>query len=257
MSVKKVKKTASDIQHKHSKETCKALLAFTPLLILIIVCCILVLVGYKKFLYVKGYADLAFSRKNIGEMSADNQYKRSDAPVLSNDIEVPAVNSDDSSKSESESKKESHEIIFPYYGDAYAKLTIDNDNVGVKDTPVYWGDADDLLDKGVVQSNYSSYIGVPGRVVLAAHNHTFFAYFKNIQVGDKATLTTDYGKFVYEVKKVEIRQDTDTELLYYDPTAENVTDDLIMYTCWNNGYMGTSDKRLYAICEVVSKEYYN
>ncbi|MGN0593803.1 MAG: class D sortase [Hominimerdicola sp.] len=254
MSVKRVKKTASDIQHKDSKETCKALLAFTPLLVLIIVCCIMVLVGYKKFLYIKGYADMAFSNKNVGEMSADNPYKRADAVPMTGEIEVPVVKE---SEEDTKPETETHEIVFPYYGDAYATLTIDNENVGVKDTPVFWGDSDDLLEKGVVQSNYSSYIGIPGRVVLAAHNHTFFAYFKNIQVGDRATLTTEYGKFVYEVKKIEIRQDTDTELLYYDPTAEEVTDDLIMYTCWNNGYMGTSDKRLYAICELVSREYTN
>lgn len=45
--------------------------------------------------------------------------------------------------------------------------------------------------------------------------------------------------------------------LYYDVTADPPVDDLILYTCWNNGYMGLSDQRLYVICKVVSKEYKN
>ncbi len=43
--------------------------------------------------------------------------------------------------------------------------------------------------------------------------------------------------------------------LYYDVTADPPVDDLILYTCWNNGYMGLSDQRLYVICKVISKEY--
>lgn len=117
--------------------------------------------------------------------------------------------------------------------------------------------SDDLLAKGVVQSNYSAYIGATGRVVLAAHNHTYFRYLPNILVGDQVILKTDYGKFTYEVTETKVLPDTDTSLLYYDVTADPPVDDLILYTCWNNGYMGLSDQRLYVICKVVSKEYKN
>ena len=132
-----------------------------------------------------------------------------------------------------------------------------NDKAGIDKEPVYWGDSDDLLAKGVVQSNYSAYIGATGRVVLAAHNHTYFRYLPNILVGDQVILKTDYGKFTYEVTETKELPDTDTSLLYYDVTADPPVDDLILYTCWNNGYMGLSDQRLYVICKVVSKEYKN
>ncbi len=108
-----------------------------------------------------------------------------------------------------------------------------------------------------MQSNYSAYIGATGRVVLAAHNHTYFRYLPNILVGDQVILKTDYGKFTYEVTETKVLPDTDTSLLYYDVTADPPVDDLILYTCWNNGYMGLSDQRLYVICKVVSKEYKN
>lgn len=240
MSVKNVNRSTSDIHHSHrSKKAYKIALTCTPLLVLIIVCCILVLAGYNKFLYVQGWTNMIFgSSTSAGQMDTDNPYKRADAP-------------------QKKSKVDDHEIIYPYYGDAYAKLTIDNADVGVKDVPVYWGDSDDILEKGIAQSNYSSYIGVPGRVVLAAHNHTFFVNLKNIKPGDKATLTTDYGTFVYEVTKTDIKNSKDTTYLYYDPTKKPVTDDLILYTCWNNGYMGASDQRLYVVCKVVSRTYKN
>ena len=76
-------------------------------------------------------------------------------------------------------------------------------------------------------------------------------------MGDQVILKTDYGKFTYEVTETKVLPDTDASLLYYDVTADPPVDDLILYTCWNNGYMGLSDQRLYVICKVVSKEYKN
>ena len=69
-------------------------------------------------------------------------------------------------------------------------------------------------------------------------------------------LKTDYGKFTYEVTETKILPDTDTSLLYYDVTADPPVLTSTC-TCWNNGYMGLSDQRLYVICKVVSKEYKN
>lgn len=261
MSVKSVKKVALGEQHDNQKGTCKAILAFTPLLILIITCCTMVLTLNKPFTYAKNWAVLVFRADSQDvAMDKDNPYKRADAPQMKATVPIPKTPAKDDKdkkkdKNKIESDYENHEIDFPYYGDAYAKLTIDNKYVGVKDTSVFWGDGDDLLDQGLVQSNYSSYIGIPGRVVIAGHNHTYFVNFKNIKKGDKATLTTSYGKFVYEVTKTEIRHYTDTTLLYYDPTEKPVKDDLIMYTCWNNGYMGASEERLYAVCKLISREY--
>ena len=244
MSSKSVNKSTSDIHTHSSKKAYKTILTCTPLLVLIVVCSIIVLVGYNKFLYAQGWTNMIFgSSVNAGQMDADNPYKRSDAPQKKAKVETSDSNE--------------HEIIFPYYGDAYAKLTIDNPDVGVQNVPVYWGDGDDILEKGIAQSNYSSYIGVPGRVVLAAHNHTFFVNLKNIKPGDKATLATDYGTFVYKVTKTDIKSSKDSTYLYYDPTEKPVKDDLILYTCWNNGYMGASEERLYVICEVVNKTYKN
>ena len=159
------KKSVSSLKsntHK-SKETCKAVVFFTPLLIVVMCIGIVILFGLKFFITAQSYTSLIFNENSTVEnMAEDNQYKRSNA--------LPMVGK---TKSDKDDSKE-HKIIYPYYGDLYAHLTISNDKVNVKDSPVYWGDSDDLLDKGIVQSNYSAYIGTTGRVVLAAHNHTFF-----------------------------------------------------------------------------------
>lgn len=244
---------SSDNKHIEHNETCKAVMVFTPLLVLIICCCIVTLFGFRKFEYISTYANLIFNKSTtIENVCEDNEYRSADAPVMKGQVDTSTDYS-----SGADSPTESHEIIYPYYGDCYAHITIDNEDVGVEDSPVYWGDSDTLLDKGLVQSNYSAYIGTTGRVVIAGHNHTYFRGLPNIKIDDVVTITTEYGTFTYKVKETQILADDDTSLLYYDPTAEVVTDDLIMYTCWNNGYMGLSDERLYIICEVVSKEFKN
>lgn len=246
--------SSSDNKHIKNRETCKAVMVFTPLLVLIICCCIVTLLGFRKFEYISSYASLIFNKTTtIENVCEENEYRSADAPIMKGQVDT----STDYSSSADAPVTETHEIIFPYYGDCYAHMTIDNKDVGIEDYPVYWGDSDTLLDQGLVQSNYSAYIGVPGRVVIAGHNHTYFRTLPKVKIGDVVTLTTDYGVFTYKVSDTQILGDTDTSLLYYDPLAEKVTDDLIMYTCWNNGYMGLSDERLYIICEVVSKQYNN
>ena len=238
--------------HKSSqqiRETCKAIVLFTPLLVLIVCCAIVVLLGYNKFVYYSRYANFIFNKSAVIEnVCEDNPYRNADAKKMVNSITVD--NSD-------EDKVTTHEIIYPYYGDLYANMTIDNKDVGVNDSPIYWGDSDKLLDKGLCQSSYSAYIGSTGRVVVAGHNHTFFKNLHDVKSGDIVTLTTEYGKFTYKVNETKILHENDTSLLYYDPTVENPTDDLIVYTCWNNGRRGRTVNRLYVICEVVSKEYFN
>ena len=252
---KESKASLSDAnKQKKSKGTSAAVMVLTPLLVLMLCLSLITLVSYKKFVAVQAYAAYAFNENaHLKNPSADNKYRNADALPMKEIAEVAVPQPEP----EAEPVVEKHEIIYPYYGDKYAEITISNENVGVKKQPVYWGDSDDLLAAGVVQSNYSAYIGATGRVVLAAHNHTFFRWLPNILIGDKVTLKTEYGKFVYEVTETTVLPDTDTSLIFYDVTADPPIDDLVLYTCWNNGYMGLSDERFYVICKVVSKEFYN
>ncbi len=244
MSGEIMQEEKSTSRYRVRRETCKPILAFTPLLVFVVCCCLVTLFGYRKLIFVNEWSKFIFNKNSmITNVSPENPYRSIDAPEMTGVV-------DDQSGESSEKK-----IVYPYYGDAYANLTINNSDVKVNNAPVYWGDSDDILAKGLAQSNYSTYIGLEGRVVISGHNYTDFVGLKNVKKGDEVTLITSYGEFVYEVADTDIRNMTDTEYLYYDPTAKEVKNDLILYTCWNNGRLGMSDERLYVICELKSKKF--
>ena len=245
MAERDVNNNTSHHGHNKQKKTCKAVMVFTPFLLLIMCVGIVVLFGMKDFRKLTGYADMLF-RQNSGRDYSykDNEYRVSDAEHIKG-------------KTQNTNTEEEHEIHFPYVGDVYAHLTIKNDEANIKNVPVIWGLSDSMLERGVCEANYGCYIGDTGRVVLAGHNHTYFYGLPKVKVGDICVLTTSYGKFTYKVKYTKILDENDTSLLFYNPADENVTDDLVMYTCWNNGMLGMSTDRLYYVCSVVSKEWNN
>ncbi|SDB49888.1 sortase A [Ruminococcaceae bacterium FB2012] len=212
----------------------------TPFLMLLFVLGVFLLVLLKPYNDVKPYIKLVFS-SNVSQTNSDSQvniYRPDDLELNVKEVEI-----------EKDNTKESHTIIYPYYGDLYATLNIEN--AGMKDLPVYCGCADDLLEKGVGWFNGSNYIGKVGNVVLAAHNHTYFYLLPQVKEGDIVTLETDYVKMTYIVKQRVIYHKDD--LTYVMPM--DGTDRLTMFTCWNNGMLGMSDERLGIICDVVSREW--
>ncbi|MBR1863126.1 MAG: class D sortase [Ruminococcus sp.] len=211
----------------------------TPFLILCILCSIGYLALYKpynefisNFNYV--FSDVTPETKSLRTL---NKYRDDDAPIQMHEIEV-----------EVNGKTEQHTMVYPYYGDYYA--TLNCEAAGMKDIPVYSGQADDILMKGAGWYNASSYIGKPGNVVIAGHNHTDFYYLPNCKVGDTVTLETVYVKITYEITERVIFHETD--YTYVEPTED---DRLTLYTCWNNGRLGMSEWRLCYICKPTNYEW--
>ncbi|MBP3272726.1 MAG: class D sortase [Ruminococcus sp.] len=227
--------------HEHSSSN-RVLRTFTfvltPFLISVIICSILVIALAKPYGKIKPYFDMAFSagqgntiEENVASL---NKYKDDDAPLQIKDIEME--------------DGEVHTMIYPYVGDLYAHINCKN--AGMNDIPVYSGTLDDILARGAAWYNGSVYIGHVGNVVIAGHNHTDFYHLPQCEVGDEVTLETDYCKLTYIVREKVVFQDTD--LTYVRPTEDDI---LTMYTCWNNGRLGMSDKRLAVICDCVSREW--
>ncbi|MBQ8107571.1 MAG: class D sortase [Ruminococcus sp.] len=190
---------------------------------------------------IKDYVDTAFGdvTPEVKSLRTLNRYRNDDAPVLAKEIEVPDEESGESKKAT---------MIYPYYGDRYA--TLNCESAGMKDIPVYSGQADDILEWGAGWYNGSSYIGRPGNVVIAAHNHTYFYYLPNCQEGDIVTLETEYCKITYTVREKVVFHEKD--YTYVFPTED---DRLTLYTCWNNGYLGMSEYRLAVICDPIKTEW--
>ena len=135
----------------------------TPFLILIILCSATVLMLFKPFKQYKPYIDMAFGATpmHVRNLRTLNKYKDDNAPDQIREIEVNVNGA-----------QEMHTIVYPYYGDRYA--TLNCEAAGMKDIPVYSGTASDVLEYGAGWYNGSVYIGRPGNVVIAGHNHTFF-----------------------------------------------------------------------------------
>ena len=149
---KEDKASSSDADKlKKNKRTSVAVMVLTPLLVLALCLSIMTLVSYKKFIELQGYAAIAFNENaHLKNPSEDNKYRNADVLPMKGLTKVTVP--------DSENKTEQHEIIYPYYGDKYAELTVKNDKAGIDKEPVYWGDSDDLLAKGVVQSeNFAAY----------------------------------------------------------------------------------------------------
>ena len=211
----------------------------TPFLMLVILCSVTVLVFGKPFKQYKPYLDIAFGATpmQVRNLRTLNRYKDDDAPDQIKEVEVN-VNGN----------VETHTIVYPYYGDFYA--TLNCENAGLKDVPVYSGQSDDVLQYGAGWYNGSVYIGRPGNVVIAGHNHTDFYNLPKCEIGDIVTLETSYCKCTYIVNERVVFHEKDYTYVY--PTDD---DRLTLYTCWNNGKLGMSEYRLAMICKLEKIEW--
>lgn len=141
------------------------------------------------------------------------------------------------------------EIQYPTFGEQYAMLEIESVGIYVG---VYYGATTELLERGACQSTQSAVIGEnPGNTVIDAHVTTYFAELKNVQVGDKVTLYTNYGKFNYEVSEQIEFDKNDKRYLAVPKDAEYLT----LYTC-KPQVLGSPDQRIGVRCLPVEKHFY-
>ena len=226
--------------HKHSSSN-KVLRAvtfvLTPFLILAISLSLCVIVLTKPYNKAKPYLDMVFNKGTVVDETKRtvNPYRDDDASLMKKKIK-------------DETTGEEHDIVYPYYGDYYG--TLNCKAAGMKDLPIYSGDGDDILQKGIGWFNGSVFIGHVGNVVLAAHNHTYFLNLPKCKIGDEVIIETDSVKQTYIIDEIEVFHKSD--LTYVRPTED---DRLTMYTCWNEGRLGMSDYRLAVIGKLTKREW--
>lgn len=140
------------------------------------------------------------------------------------------------------------EVSAPVYGQSYASITCDE--IGLS-SRLYWGDDQSMINmaQGVYEYPGTSQIGYPGCHLLAAHNNSVFSLLQYVSVGDVFTVTTEYGRYAYEVDSCQsgtvtadagtIVADDGTVLVNLGDTGDR----LYMYTCYPFGYYGTTSQR--------------
>lgn len=211
----------------------------TPFLITAVICGVAWVILHGTLGKYKPTIEYAFGAASpeVKGLRTLNKYKDDDAPDQIGEVEV-----------DTGSGTETRKILYPYYGDLYA--TLDIPAADMSGIPVYSGQAPELLEKGAGWYNGSSFIGRPGNVVIAGHNHTDFKNLFEVKEGDEVILETSYCRITYVVEEtVEFHE---KDYTYVFPTED---DRLTLYTCQNNGKLGLSEYRLAKICRPVSSEW--
>lgn len=141
-----------------------------------------------------------------------------------------------------------NEVSAPVYGQSYASITCDE--IGLS-SRLYWGDDQSMINtaQGVYEYTGTSQIGYPGCHLLAAHNNSVFSLLQYASVGDIFTVTTEYGRYAYEVdscRSGNVTADAGTIVASDGTVLVNLGDSddrLYMYTCYPFGYYGATNQR--------------
>jgi sortase A len=138
------------------------------------------------------------------------------------------------------------EVTFPKYSESFGRVEIES--IGV-DLPLIFGDSDYQLSRGLCQYMGSSFPGMGSTILIGGHNGSFLYNLKNIQIGDKIKITTNYGVFTYVVTGSSVKENLDKTA--YDLAAK--TENLVLYTCYyGEGSFGLSSKRFFVYADFLS-----
>jgi sortase A len=117
-------------------------------------------------------------------------------------------------------------VHYPDLGVRFATIKIPSLDLSL---PVYHGDTNKILRKGIGHYSGSFFPGENGTIILAGHNYENM--FRNIDLIPKKeiiTLKTTYGTFKYEVYDKKIVKATNTKAF----KIQHKDEILILYSCW-------------------------
>ncbi len=137
------------------------------------------------------------------------------------------------------------DIQYPNYGDMFAHIDIENTSVSAN---VFFGDGTNQLNRGVGIYNGSFIPGYGKTILMAGHNNTFFNGLKDVSVGDKINIRTNYGKYVYKVTETRVVEPNYKDA--YDLAADK--ENIILYTCYPFDMLGLTKYRFFVYGEYVS-----
>ena len=114
-------------------------------------------------------------------------------------------------------------------GKTYANIVCDAIKLN---TAVYYGDKDDIIEKGVGTSLYFHTPGNGKIVLMDSHNNTYFKPLKNIALENVIRIDTFYGSYSYTVYDIKVMNETDLEKYMLEQLNNDNEERLILYTCY-------------------------
>lgn len=120
----------------------------------------------------------------------------------------------------------------------YGKIKIDSIDIS---SNIVWGATQNSVDNNdIAISRQASYCGSDKPIIVMGHNTNSFRKLKNIKVGAKVIITTQYGVYIYEVYSTQIARATSDGKNIVDSKGNKVIkrdgDDEILqlYTCYDS-----------------------
>ncbi len=141
----------------------------------------------------------------------------------------------------------SSKVNYPSIGDEYGQLVIEK--LGIKSAMTF-GDRPEDLRVGVGHYNGSIFPGEVGTTLIGGHNTTDLATLNLIEKGDKITVFTHYGTYVYQVNDTKEARFDDVSAI--ESVFKREGHHLILYTCSPVEMIGLTDVRLFVYAELQS-----
>lgn len=135
-------------------------------------------------------------------------------------------------------------VVLPSYGEKYGVLT--SDKIGLN-APVYYGDEEEILLKGVGQYPIGKIPGMGGTYLMGGHDNTYFGCLANVEIDDFIYLSVNNLTFTYKVVGTKV-MDSDQFVLEQDDEKEEL---LILYTCYPFDKTNSNrNQRLFVYCQM-------
>ena len=137
------------------------------------------------------------------------------------------------------------EIEIPQEGDLYARITISGTTI---DAPVFWGDSENELNRGVGTFMGGWLPGFGRTVMMAGHRTTDFYDMRSVEIGAIITVVTHYETYTYEVVRTAVHHMNDTDSYDFLRDEENI----ILYTCYPFDFVGAARERFFVYGEPLT-----
>lgn len=134
----------------------------------------------------------------------------------------------------------------PQLGEEIGILTIPKLN---RSLPIYEGTTSDILKQGVGHIEKTVLPGEQNNSVLSGHRDTVFRGLGEVGVNDELIVETEYGQFLYKIKKVRIVEQFDCTVIVPKPKST-----LTLTTCYPFGFIGDAPQRYIVVADLISQK---
>lgn len=135
-------------------------------------------------------------------------------------------------------------VVLPSYGEKYGILICDE--IGLN-APLYYGDDEEILLKGVGQYPTMKIPGMGGSFLIGGHDTTYFGCLADVEIDDRIHLSMYDITYTYKVVGTKVIDSNQFVL-------EEVSDQeecLILYTCYPLGKTENNrNMRLFVYCQM-------